>query len=64
MAVDENYQGKGIGKQMLLHGIFNAKKIKSKKLILFTNSILKPAISLYLKHGFEYVDLDDNVYKC
>jgi GNAT superfamily N-acetyltransferase len=30
MAVDENYHGKGIGKLMLLHGIANAKKIKSK----------------------------------
>jgi N-acetylglutamate synthase-like GNAT family acetyltransferase len=63
MAVYENCQGHGIGKQLLLHTITHAKTIEATKLILFTNSILKSAISLYQKHGFEQVDLGDSVYK-
>lgn len=62
MAVDENMQGKGIGKQMLVHAITHAEILKAKKLILYTNSILKPAISLYKKAGFEEIPLDSTLY--
>ncbi|WP_341227306.1 GNAT family N-acetyltransferase [uncultured Arcticibacterium sp.] len=62
MAVNEAIQGKGIGKQILLHALTHAEILRAKKLILYTNSILKPAISLYKKAGFEEIPLDSSLY--
>lgn len=63
MAVDENFQSHGIGRQLLLHALTHAKLLEAKRIVLFTNSILKSAISLYHKTGFVVVSLGDSVYK-
>src|SRR4051812_41514809 len=52
MAVDESYQGKKIGNRMLEFCITKAKELKIRKLILYSNTILAPAIHLYKKYGF------------
>ncbi len=63
MAVTESVQGIGIGKIMMEHCINFAKENKIKKLVLYSNTVLVPAIKMYKKYGFESVNLDSSIYK-
>jgi ribosomal protein S18 acetylase RimI-like enzyme len=63
MAVTEKVQGLGIGKTMIEYCIDFSKENKIKKLILFSNTILVPAIKMYQKYGFISVNLDSSIYK-
>jgi N-acetylglutamate synthase-like GNAT family acetyltransferase len=62
MAVTDNVQGLGIGQKLLQHCINIAEKQKIKKLILYSNRSLLPAIHLYEKLGFVEVPLEDGIY--
>lgn len=55
MAVAPKHQGKGISKMLIEKCIEKAKEIGAKKLMLYSNSQLQPAISLYSKYGFHHV---------
>jgi DNA-binding MarR family transcriptional regulator/predicted GNAT family acetyltransferase len=55
MSVDETYQGRGIGYDLIQACIEEAKKRGAKAITLETNSVLSPAISLYKKCGFKEV---------
>lgn len=59
MAVDIAYRGQGISKILLDRCLEESKKIKGKKIFLFSNSQLKTALKLYEKYGFNYVDVTD-----
>lgn len=63
MAVSEGIQGLGIGKKLLQHCIEVAKEQQIKKLILYSNRSLKPAIHLYEKFGFEEIALEEGIYE-
>ncbi|HEX8332980.1 MAG TPA: tryptophan synthase subunit alpha [Segetibacter sp.] len=63
MAVSEDAQGKQVGNKMLEYCLQTAKELKAKKVILFSNTILKPAIHLYKKYGFKEVPLESSEYK-
>jgi ribosomal protein S18 acetylase RimI-like enzyme len=63
MAVTEKFQGIGIGKTMMEHCIAFAKENKIQKILLFSNTILIPAIKMYQKYGFTEIDLGSNIYK-
>ena len=63
MAVDERYQGKGIGHAMIRFSIDHARKLGAGKLVLFSNTKLKPAIHLYEKFGFREVPLEASAYQ-
>lgn len=63
MAVDEKYQGKKIGNKMLDAAIQKAKELGARKLVLYSNTILHPAIHLYKKYGFVEVPLGSAEYK-
>jgi DNA-binding MarR family transcriptional regulator/GNAT superfamily N-acetyltransferase len=52
MAVDEPFQGKGLGKIMLSQALHQAKSLGAKRMILGSNRQLKAAIALYKKMGF------------
>ncbi len=52
MAVSGNYQGLGLGNILMQHCINEAQRLGIKKLILFSNTSLGPAIHLYRKYGF------------
>ena len=58
MAVDQSYQGQKIGQKLMLHGIAFAKSQNWKELILYSNTILEPAIHIYKKFGFRKVALE------
>lgn len=63
MAVDNKFQRKGIA-EALSHASFKkAKALGADKVILYSNSVLTPAISLYEKLGFEHVPGADVEYK-
>lgn len=55
MAVDPKAKGKGIGYLLGLAAIEKARELRSKTLYLESNTILKPAISLYKKLGFKKI---------
>jgi N-acetylglutamate synthase-like GNAT family acetyltransferase len=63
MGVRPGYQGKKIGKLLLLKTIEKAKKIGLKHLILYTNPKLTNAIRLYQKNGFYEVPNDQKLVK-
>ena len=63
MAVNESVQGKGIGFELIKHCINLSRQSEIQKLILYTNAILQPAISLYNKFGFVQVPFDSSNYK-
>lgn len=56
MAVDNDFQGKGIGLILANAVIDKAKELNAKSIFLESNTILKPAITLYKKLGFKKID--------
>ncbi len=63
MAVTDGVQGLGIGQKLLEHCLKIAGQKGMKKLLLYSNRKLLPAIYLYIKFGFQEVPLEDGVYE-
>lgn len=63
MAVAKNAQGLGIGKLLLEHCLEFAKQRQIASLILYSNTLLGPAIHLYKKYGFTEIELESGVYE-
>lgn len=63
MAVSEQYQGRGIGHILGVAIIEEAARLGARKVILYSNRSLKPALSLYHKLGFVEIPMEpDNDY--
>lgn len=62
MAVTNTVQGLGVGTILLSHIDTVIESEKIKKLILYSNRILHPALHLYRKFGFIEVPLEDGIY--
>lgn len=62
LAVTEKYKKLGIGKRLMKVAIEFARENSTKKIYLFTNHNLIPAINLYKKCGFVQIPLIDNKY--
>lgn len=62
MAVSPEVQGQKIGWKVGQATIDKAKELGAEKVYLETNSVLKPAISLYYKLGFKDVEGYDSPY--
>ncbi|QOI96190.1 MAG: GNAT family N-acetyltransferase [Flammeovirgaceae bacterium] len=58
MAVAEKFRGQKVGEALAKAAIGKAKKSGAKKIILYSNTILAPAIALYRKLGFNEIPLD------
>lgn len=63
MAVSDKAQGLGIGNKLLIHCLAVAKENGIKKVLLYSNRKLLPAIHLYRKFGFEESPLEDGIYE-
>lgn len=62
LAVTEDFKGMKIGNQLMERCLLFAKEQSAKKIILYTNHKLIPAIRLYNKYGFKEVALEHNKY--
>ena len=62
MAVCDKAQGLGIGKILIEHCFKIAAQMGIAKLILYSNTTLKPAIHLYEKYGFSEISLEVGHY--
>jgi ribosomal protein S18 acetylase RimI-like enzyme len=58
MAVDKPYRGIGAGKFLCANAIATARILGAKKIILYSQSILQPAINIYKALGFRDIPLD------
>ncbi len=58
MAVDERFRGKKIGQALAEAAIEKARAKGADKIILYSNTVLAPAISLYKKIGFKEIPVD------
>lgn len=58
MAVDEKFRGQKIGRALGEAAIEKAKRLGAHKIILYSNTMLKPAIALYQNLGFVEVPVD------
>ncbi len=63
MAVTDGVQGLGIGNKLMEHCIEFAQQKGIKKLVLYSNRKLLPALYLYKKFGFEEVPLEEGIYE-
>src|ERR1043166_5601499 len=59
MAVSSEARGRGYGDLLIKSVISFAKQAGAARLILVSNTRLKPAIALYEKHGFKFVPITD-----
>lgn len=62
MAVAKKAQGLGIGKILMEHCLEFAREKQIRKLILYSNTKLAPAIYLYRKYGFVEIEMEQGVY--
>lgn len=63
MVVDESFQRKGIAQALSYAAFKKAKNLGGRKIILYSQTGLVPAISMYKKLGFIEVPLEPGVYK-
>jgi GNAT superfamily N-acetyltransferase len=63
MAVDEAYRRKGIAEALSYASFEKAKVLGAKKVILYSNRKLSPAITMYHKLGFTEVPIEKGVYE-
>lgn len=62
MAVAKEHRGKGISRLLLDRCIAFTRNAGAKKLILYSNSRLTLALSLYKSYGFKDVELNDSPF--
>lgn len=63
MAVDEAFQRRGIAEKLSYAAFDKARKLGAKKISLYSQTALAPAILLYRKLGFAEVPMDSLLYK-
>jgi ribosomal protein S18 acetylase RimI-like enzyme len=62
MAVDEKFRGRGIGEELIKKLLERAAQMGLEKVILYSNTVLKPAIRLYRRMGFIEMEAEKGVY--
>jgi len=60
MSVTKDSQGKGVSKLLMDACISLAKERRWTRLVLYSNTILVPAIQLYCRYGFREIPLEKN----
>lgn len=63
MAVSEDFQGLGTGKLLCGAAIAHAKTMGAQRIILYSHSLLQPALSIYRKFGFVDIPVEKGVYE-
>lgn len=60
MAVTASLQKQGIGAALLDHAVERSRELGASRLILYSNTLLAPAINLYFKKGFRVIPKTDH----
>ncbi|HNK29476.1 MAG TPA: GNAT family N-acetyltransferase [Ferruginibacter sp.] len=63
MAVDEKFRRLGIAESLSLASFAKARELGAHTVILYSNSILEPAIRLYEKIGFRHIPVGKTEYQ-
>jgi putative acetyltransferase len=63
MAVDPGFRRRGIAEALSYASFYKAKQLGATQVVLFSNSILTPAIALYEKLGFRHIALGRGEYE-
>jgi putative acetyltransferase len=63
MTVVPQWQGKGIGNLLIEKCLVKARQLNAKKIVLFSNHQLQAALGLYIKYGFNHVDVTDSPFE-
>ncbi|UMY65096.1 MULTISPECIES: GNAT family N-acetyltransferase [unclassified Flavobacterium] len=63
MAVDDRFQGMGVGKQLCAAALDEVRRRGGTRVVLFTNSTLAAALHVYRHFGFREVPAVGSVYK-
>ena len=63
MAVDPAFRGRGIGEALIVALMERARKMGLKQVILYSNTVLEPAIRLYRRMGFQETELEPGNYE-
>jgi GNAT superfamily N-acetyltransferase len=63
LAVTEQYKGLKISTLLMQRCLDFAKAAGAKKILLYTNSFLRPAIGLYKKFNFVEAPIEQNIYE-
>jgi N-acetylglutamate synthase-like GNAT family acetyltransferase len=63
MAVTRDFQGRGISKMLIEKCLDTARKLKAKKITLFSNHQLQTALHLYQQYGFRHVEVKDSPFE-
>ena len=58
MAVDERFRGLKIGYALGVAAIDEAKRAGARRIFLYSNTMLRPAMGLYYKLGFREIPVD------
>lgn len=62
MAVTEEYKGHGISNRLIIEALAYSREKGIQKLVLYTNSVLTPAVHQYHKYGFVDVPNMEETY--
>jgi len=60
MTVAPAFQARGISKMLLERCLSKARELGARKIFLYSNSQLLPAIALYKKYGFAHIDASNS----
>lgn len=63
MAVDESFRRRGIAETLCYAAFEKARELGARKVILYSQTGLVPAITMYKKLGFREIPLEQGVYK-
>ena len=62
MTVDEKYRRKGIAESLSKAAFEKARQLGADRVILYSHSVLTPALNLYKKLGFKQIPLEQGTY--
>lgn len=62
MSVAPEHRGKGIGNILIQHCLDKARQLNATKVLLYSNSQLQAAISMYEKFGFKHIPVVDSPF--
>ncbi|MBR5474270.1 MAG: GNAT family N-acetyltransferase [Lachnospiraceae bacterium] len=63
LGVTESYKRQHIGDHLVEAAIAYGERCLAKKIVLFSSSVLAPALALYEKHGFVHVPMEANEFE-